>query len=113
MDSTYRCVCDRLWILGTHPPDAARTGRLVCRCGNALQEDSDGTWHARLVEPVESFGPLRRSAFAVGLIVLRMANKLSVPLALDSWLRPHNLAKLRSPNRALHVHFRPSIRQPR
>ena len=103
MDSEYRCSCGRLWRLGRHSPDLALSGRMSCHCGDLLRKDEDGSWHADLIDPVEKFVGLRRIGFAIGVMLLKGAVKLSIPLAPGSWLRPHKLAKLRNPNRALHA----------
>jgi len=110
MESHYRCLCGRLWILGRHTPEFIRSGRMVCRCGNTLREDGDGSWHAELIEPIERFDKLRRAGFVVALMLLRMAKSLSIPLGSNSWLRPHRLAHLHSPNRALHARVHVEIR---
>lgn len=73
-------------------------------------EDEDGSWHANLIEPLERFVMLRRAGFVIGLTLLRMAKRLSIPMATSSWLRPNKLALLHSPNRAIHVRVRTSFR---
>jgi hypothetical protein len=109
MVSEYRCLCGRLWILGRHTPDLARSGRMVCRCSKLLHEDGDGSWHADLIEPLEKFAPLRRVTSVIGLTLLRLAKKLSIPLSANSRPTPKNLARLRSLNRALHFRVQVSV----
>jgi len=49
---------------------------------------------------------MRLLAFYIGVVLLSFCGWFKIPLRQDSWLRPHNLVKLRPTGKPPHIEIR-------
>lgn len=100
---SFTCTCGRVWQIEKQAP-SGRTENLACRCGYWFASSEDGALDAELLTPREGCAVARKALYTVGLVLLMIASRLRVTLAMNSWLRPHRLARLARTNRP--VRFR-------